>query len=124
MSNIFLPFSPVISIGEIDNDKPKYFPAPPIIKSIYKYQTVNGDGKLQRMVTERFLSYILEWLDTDGDFKKFRKLRSKFESDIGYDIVYKLLRLFVKRGDTNWYDLDIQRELVKDYLAYKLEEYI
>jgi hypothetical protein len=121
MSNIFVP---VIGIGNIDNNKPKYYPAPPVIKSIYKYQTVNGDPKLQQMVTERFLNYIIEWIDTDNDFKIFRKLLSKFNSDAGYDIVYKLLRLFVKKGNTNWYDLDMQKDLMKEYLAYKLKEYI
>ena len=41
----------------------------------------------------------------------------------GYDIVYHLLRLFVKRGNTNWYDLKIQYDLVMRYIRHKLSDF-
>jgi hypothetical protein len=36
--------------------------------------------------------------------------------------MHKLLKLFVRKGNTNWYDLKIQQSLVKDYIKHKLNK--
>ena len=46
------------------------------------------------------------------------------DSDEGYDVIHKILKFLVIKGNTNWYDLDLQEKLVKKYILYKLEKYI
>lgn len=96
------------------------YPAPPIISSITSYQNVNTDSNLQDMETRYFLNKIIECITYDNSWKKLKKLKKYFKNDEGYEITYKLLRLFVKRGNTNWYDLKIQQNLVMDFIKHKL----
>ena len=42
------------------------------------------------------------------------------KSDKGYNVIYNLLREFVKKGENNWFDLRNHYDIVKDYLRYKL----
>ncbi len=98
------------------------YPAPPIISSITSYQNVNTDSNLQDMETRYFLNKIIECITYDNSWKKLKKLKKYFKNDEGYEITYKLLRLFVKRGNTNWYDLKIQQELVMDFIKHKLSK--
>ncbi len=98
----------------------RYFPAPPIISSYYKYQNVNIDPNLQNMVTSDFHRKVLEWIKHDKSFKKFKKIEKELKSEVGYEMIYKILKLFVKRGNTNWYDLKEQNSLVKAYIKHKL----
>jgi hypothetical protein len=99
-----------------------YYPAPPIISSIYNYQNVNNDNNLQDMETRYFLNKITECIKYDKSWKKLKKLQKHFKGDDGYEITYKLLRLFVKRGNTNWYDLKMQQDLVLDFIKHKLSK--
>lgn len=104
-------------------DEQKYYPAPPIITSYSKYQDVNNDKKLREKATKYFLKELIDGIE-GGDDKHLKKhLKVLKKSKKGYNIVYNLLRLFVRRGNTNWYDLKIQYALVMDYLRHKLEEY-
>jgi len=100
-----------------------YFEPPPFIQTTIKYQDVNNDKKLQDIVTNKFLNKTIKWLHDDKDFNKSKKYLSKIEGKEGYEIIYKLLKLFVKKGDTNWYDLSDQSTLVKDFIRYKLSHY-
>ena len=100
-----------------------YFPAPPYILSYKKYQDVNADKKLQKMVTIYFLDELIYWFDNDKSFKDIKYLKKHFQSDDGFITMHKLLRLFVKKGNTNWYDLKLQYNLIKKYLKYKLSKY-
>lgn len=86
----------------------KYYVPPPFILSYRKYQNVNADKNLQHMVTKHFYEIMKKKIKT----KKFKK--------DGYDMVYILLRLFIKKAQTNWYDLELQEQLVIDYIMYKL----
>ena len=98
----------------------RYYPAPPIISSYYKYQNVNVDPNLQNKVTTDFHRKVLEWIKHDKSFKKFKKFEKELKSEVGYEMIHKILKLFVKRGNTNWYDLKEQNSLVKDYIKHKL----
>ncbi len=97
-----------------------YFPAPPIISSIVSYQDVNNDKYLQDMETRYFLEKTIECIKYDKSWKKLKKMKRHLEGPDGYEIMYKILKLFVKRGNTNWYDLKIQQELVMDFIKHKL----
>jgi hypothetical protein len=105
----------------VSSSKPLlYFPAPPIISSITRYQDINNDSKLQNMETEYFLERTKEYIKHDKSWKKLKKFSKYLKGEDGYEITYKILRLFVKRGNTNWYDLKIQEELVMDFIKHKL----
>jgi hypothetical protein len=98
----------------------RYYPAPPIISSYYKYQNVNTDPNLQHMVTTDYHEKVIEWIKRDKTFKKFKKFEKELKSDIGYEMIHKILKLFVKRGNTNWYDLKEQNSLIKAYIRHQL----
>ena len=100
----------------------KYFPAPPIIQTYHQYQTVNNDKYLQNMETEYFLDLTLDMIDHNSSWSKLKKFKKYLKGTDGYEIMYKLLRLFVKRGNTNWYDLKMQKHLVLDYIKHKLSK--
>lgn len=100
------------------------FPAPPYILSVKEYQNINADKRLQNMVTEKFLNKLRKWLKNDSDFKSVRKFKNIINTDEGYDVIHKILKILVIRGRTNWYDLDLQEELVKKYILFKLEKYV
>ncbi len=102
----------------------KYFPAPPLITTYSKYQDVNNDPNLQHTETLYFLDKTLDWIKYDKSFKKISKIKRHLKGTNGYEIIYKILKLFIKRGNTNWYDLKIQESLVKDYIKHKLNKVV
>ena len=108
----------------LDTGEPLYFPAPPVILSYRRYQNVNADKRLQDMVTKKFLRKLKVWLNKDLQFKSVKKFKKIIDKDEGYDVVHYILRILVKRGRTNWYDLDLQEGLVKKYILFKLKEYV
>ncbi len=89
--------------------------------SSYNYQNINNDLNLQENVTDYFLEKTIGWIKNDYSFSKCKKYLKKLEGVHGDDIMYKLLKLFVKRGNTNWYDLKTQKDLVKDFIRHKLK---
>jgi len=104
------------------NDKRvlKYFIPPPIITSVIEYQNVNKDERLRKNVTDFFLKKSIKWIEK---YKEFEHLKNKLEllkSNKGYNIIYNLLREFVKKGSNNWFDLRENYDVIKDYLRYKL----
>ena len=115
----FLPFAFPVTPNQTTKEF-RYYPAPPIISSYYKYQNVNVDPNLQHMVTTDFHKKVIEWIKHDKSFKKFKKYEKELKSDVGYEMIYQILKLFVKRGNTNWYDLKEQNSLVKGYIKHKL----
>ncbi len=100
----------------------KYYPAPPVIATYHKYQDVNNDPNLQHTETLYFLDKTLDWIKHDKSFKKLKKFEKYLKGVDGYEIMYKLLKLFVRKGNTNWYDLKVQKSLVKDYIKHKLSK--
>ncbi len=115
--------TPIIPVSPTPTNTPVYFPAPPVISTYFKYQNVNADPKLRSSVTNYFLEELIDLIKTDKKFKKLKRHLRKLKDDEGYDIVYHLLRLFVKRGNTNWYDLKIQYDLVMRYIRHRLSDF-
>ena len=100
----------------------KYYPPPPIISSIHHYQDINNDTNLQTKETVYFLDLTLEMIQYNNSWRKLKKFKKYIKGEDGYQIIYKLLRLFVKRGNTNWYDLKMQKQLVLDFIKFKLSK--
>jgi len=99
-----------------------FFVPPPYVSTQYvKYQDVNNDKNLQEKETEYFLNKTIDWITFDSKFKSSKKYLSKLKGQDGYYIMYKILKLFVRKGDTNWYDLKVQKSLVKDFIRHKLK---
>lgn len=104
------------------NDKRvlKYFIPPPIYTTVVEYQDINKDKKLRDNVTNFFLTKSIKWIES---YKEFNHLKNKLpllKSDKGYNVIYNLLREFVKKGENNWFDLRDNYDVIKDYLRYKL----
>ena len=108
----------------LDTGEQLYFPAPPVILSYRQYQNVNADKKLQNMVTKKFLKKLKVWINDDPQFKSIKKFKKIIDKEEGYDVMRCILKILVKRGKTNWYDLDLQQTLVKKYILFKLKEYV
>ncbi len=108
----------------VDTGDKLYYPPPPYILSYKQYQNVNTDKRLQDMVTKKFLKKLKVWLKNDPQFKSVRKFKKNIDNEEGYNVVHYILRILVKRGRTNWYDLDLQETLVKKYILFKLKEYV
>ena len=131
MASVYLPptsvYSPPITYSAPSStlylNQPgfKYFLPPPIIPTTYKYQDVNNDVKLQDMVTTKFINKTIKWLENDPNFLKCQKFLPKIKGKDGYDIIYRILKLYVKKTKTNWYDLSDQSNLVKDFIRHKLK---
>ncbi len=104
------------------NDKRvlKYFIPPPIITSVIEYQDVNKDKRLRKNVTDFFLKKSIKWIENYSDFKHLENKLQLLKSNKGYNIIYNLLREFVKKGSNNWFDLRDNYDVIKDYLRYKL----
>lgn len=98
----------------------QYFVPPPIIESTLTYQDVNKDPKLRELLTDFFYKKTIKWVSTYNDFKHLKKSLSLLKSKEGYNIIYNLLRVYVKQNNINWYDLKEYYNNVKDYLKYKL----
>jgi hypothetical protein len=113
--------SPAVSAPAVSTPR-LYFPPPPIIQTYHQYQDINNDKHLQNTQVLYFLNKIIDWIKYDKSYNKLKKLQKYFNRDEGYEITYKLLKLFVKRGNTNWYDLKIQQDLVKDFIKHKLSK--
>ena len=98
-----------------------YFQPPPFIETTLRYQNVNADPGLQKKVTTYFLNKTIKWIKKDKSFKSCKKYLKKLDDEEdGYKIMHKLLKILVKKGNTNWYDLRPQEETVKEYILHKL----
>jgi hypothetical protein len=98
----------------------RYWPVPPLIDHIYEYQDVNKDVHLRKSVTDYFQEKILNWINTESDFSKYKSKTKFFESDEGYMHIYHLLRHFIKRSKINWYDLRDNSKIIKSYMLKHL----
>jgi len=74
-----------------------------IVRKVIRYQNINKDKNLRRITTDLFLNKYLYYLKKN---KKYTKHYKKIKGKDGYEIVYYLLRLYVKRYKKNWYDLE------------------
>jgi hypothetical protein len=122
MSTILPVVGTSITLPTQDGSTYNYYPPPAYIPSYFQYQNVNADKDLQYKVTIFFQDELIDWMEHDKSYKSVKKYLRYIKSGQGYDIVHKLLRLFVKNGNTNWYDLKLQYQLVKDFIKYKLRK--
>jgi hypothetical protein len=88
----------MFKIGKIRTPPVRYF-----VRKVIKYQNVNKDKNLRQITTELFLDKYLFYFKKN---KKYTKHYKKIKGKDGYDIIYQLLRLYVKRYKKNWYDLE------------------
>lgn len=105
-------------------DKPstrRFWPVPPMEASLYEYQNINKDINLRKNVTQFYHKKLLEWINTDNDFKHLKNQYTNLDSLDGQMIIYKLLRHFVKKSGINWFDLRDNHQLIKKYLSKKIE---
>ena len=99
----------------------KYFPPPAFIPTIHTYQNVNIDENLQRSVSKMFRELTISWMENDKSYKSVKKYLKDIKGRNGEIIIRKILNLFVVRGNTNWYDLELQISLVKNFILHKLK---
>lgn len=100
----------------------RYYPVPPVLPGTIEYQDVGKNMNLRKEISKYYLEKTIEWIQKDNKLKKYVKL---LKSKDGLEIIYNLLRVYVKNGKANWYDLrdSYNYPIVKDYLKYKLENY-
>ena len=103
------------------SEKPNlYFVPPPIIPVSYEYQNLNKDSQLRENQTVFFYKKTIKWIK---NYKNFSHLKNKLKiikSNKGKQIIYNLLKLFIKNTNINWYDLKDNYLTIKDFLKYKL----
>jgi hypothetical protein len=92
------------------------------VPTSYKYQDINYDKNLQNLEINYFLEKTIEWMKKDSSYSKVKKYLSSLRGEDGYEIIHKILRMYVKQNNTNWYDLKIQKTLVKQYIRHKLKQ--
>jgi hypothetical protein len=100
----------------------RYYPVPPSLPGTIEYQDVGKDMNLRREISKYYLEKTVEWIVKDNKLKKYSKL---LKSKDGLEVIYNLLRVYVKNGKANWYDLRDPNNapVIKEYLKYKLSTY-
>ena len=100
----------------------KYYPQPPLINSVIKYENINKDPNLRKLMTNFYLKKSIKWINKYEEFNASKKILYKIESNSGYEIIYNLLRNFIKKSKTNWYDLKDKDKyfIIKDFLKNML----
>jgi hypothetical protein len=100
----------------------RYYPVPyvpPVIEEVYD---VGKDMNLRKSVTDFYYEKLLKWIKTDSDFSGHKKDLGFLHTKAGYKYIYYLLRVYVKNGSANWYDLrdPINYPNIKKYLNFKV----
>jgi len=118
----------MIGFYNIDNSSGtprKYYPVPPVPPISIEYQDIGKNMNLRKDVTKYYLTNLIQWIEKDKNFKHLKKHLRSLKSKDGLEIIYNLLRLYVKNGKANWYDLRDSNNspVIKDYLRYKIGEY-
>ena len=110
------------TIVNLDKDK-KIIVAPTPLVSGVEYQDVGQDMNLRKDVSAFYLVKTIEWIEKDKDFKSLKKRLRILKSNKGLELIYNLLRLLVRNGKANWYDLrdSWNYPIVKEFLKYKLQ---
>ena len=108
-----------------NGDGSKYYPVPYVPPGVIEYQDVGQNMNLRNEITNYYLEKTINWMETDKNFRNVKKYLKHIKSKDGFQIIYNLLRLYVKNGKANWYDLRDSNNspVLKDYLRYKIGEY-
>lgn len=102
----------------------KYFPPPPVIGTLVEYIDVNKDKDLRRQVTTFFHKKSIKWTSKYPEYSHVKKYLKKLKSEDGYNVIYQLIRRFVKQYEINWYDLRDYYVTFKDFLKANLVNYL
>jgi hypothetical protein len=108
------------TIDNINKPTRPIYLGPPFIASYNRYQNVNNDKNLQTDVTLYFLDEITKWFKSCPHFKKLKKYKKDFDGKNGFKIMHKILKIAVRRGYTNWYDMIDEYNLVKKWIHRQL----
>ena len=90
----------------------------------YKYINVNKNKDLRKSVTTFFHKKLIKWINEYSDFKHLKKHLKKIETNEGYEIVYKLIKTFLKKNYLKWWDTKEHYFIIKDYLKVKVTNYL
>jgi len=103
----------------------RYYPVPLQLPSTIEYQDVGKNMNLRKEISKYYLENIINWITNDKKFNSLKKHLKLLKSKDGLEVIYNLLRVYVKNGKANWYDLRDPNNapVVKEYLNYKLKEY-
>tara|TARA_E500000178_G_C16951581_1_gene721543 strand:- start:931 stop:1272 length:342 start_codon:yes stop_codon:yes gene_type:complete len=102
----------------------KYFPPPPLIGTYYEYIDVNQDKDLRKLVTDFFYKKVIKWVTNYPEFSHLKKHIKKLKSSEGYNLIYNLIKKFVKEYNLNWFDLRDNYPTFKDFLRFQIGNYI
>ena len=99
----------------------EYIKLPTFVRKVNKFQNVNIDKDLRKMVTDYFRDYYLDVLKKTKN-KNVKSFYSEIKGKKGFNIVYNLIKLYIKKTGKNWYDLKKEKLLVihffNDYLSH------
>uniref|UniRef100_A0A6C0H8E2 Uncharacterized protein n=1 Tax=viral metagenome TaxID=1070528 RepID=A0A6C0H8E2_9ZZZZ len=90
----------------------------PLFYSDIKYLNVNKNMELRNSLTDFYHNKVIKWLN-DKKIKTHNNIEL-IESSKGHKLIYKLLRLYVKKHKINWFDLKNYHYLIKNYLLRKV----
>ena len=100
-----------------DNNRVRrYWPVPPMKKTVYEYESVNNDKDYQKEITDYFYDHFISWINNDKHFIKFKN--KKLENKKLF--IYKILAKLIRKTNLNWYDLRQHYKLIKKYIYQKL----
>tara|TARA_B100001093_G_scaffold441582_1_gene442795 strand:- start:1461 stop:1811 length:351 start_codon:yes stop_codon:yes gene_type:complete len=102
----------------------KYFPPPAVIGTLIEYIDVNKDKTLRKSVTTFFHKKMIKWVSEYPEFSHLKKYLKIIKSHEGFELMYKVIRSFVKAYNINWYDLKDNYNIFKDFLKFKFGEYL
>lgn len=97
---------------------------PPSSGYYYKYVNVNKNKNLRKSVTLFFQKKLIKWINEYPDYKHLKKHLNKIKSDDGYKIIYKVIRVFLKKNNLKWWDTKKHYFVLKDYLKVKVTNYL
>ena len=90
--------------------------------------TYQNDGydmmNLEESETKYFTNKIISMIKHDTSFKKLKKFNKKLKGNTGFNIINKVLKLYMRQYHVGWYDLRQEKDSVLDYIKIKLEKHI
>ena len=98
--------------------------SPPPSGHYYKYINVNKNKDLRNSVTKFFHKKLIKWINKYSEYKHLKKYLKKIESDEGFNIVFKIIKKFLKKNNLKWWDAKKHYFIIKDYLKVKVTKYI
>lgn len=122
MNHNFLNFDSLInnSVDKLPVIIPYYFANQTHNPGNVTYQDVNKDLKLRGMMTKYYLTKSKKWITKYPKFSDNRvEILEKLDHK-GHTIIYKILRLYVKKKEINWYDLKEYYSFVKEFIIHNL----